>query len=140
MKIMLITLLSAVLLMTGCAASGPVFTPAEKLDPNQSFVYIYRPDSLIGCGVTPHIYIDEVKKGPLKNNGYLVCSAEPGKRMIEATSLGVKPLVIYLDIVAGSEYFVRWWFDSDGMTYSYHMGLIPSEYALREIRGAKKSE
>lgn len=138
----ILVLLPVVLLMTGCAANGPAFTPAENLDPSQSLVYIYRPGNIVGCGLAPRIYIDEVEKGKIKNDGYLVYPIGPGKRMIEAR-WWENILTVYLDVVAGEEYYVRWFADSEGVYSSsiiMSFGLIPKEYALNEIRHTKKSE
>lgn len=134
--------LSAALLLTGCAANGPVFTPEENVNPSKSLVYIYRPGNVVACGWTPRIYIDEVEKGRLKNDGYLVCAIDPGKRMIEST-WGGNMLTQYLDAVAGEEYYFRWFADFGegyGTSITISFGLIPEEYALREIQHTKRSE
>ncbi len=141
MRMALFALLSVVVFLAGCAASGPAFVPAENVDiENKALIYVYRPDSLAGGNVTPRIYIDEIDKGLLKNNGYLVCSIRSGTRMIEATSWGAKRLTMYLDVIAGREYYIRWWPESGYLSHCYHMKVIRKEDALPEIRHAKKSQ
>ena len=141
MKKLLFTVLGSAMILTGCAANGPAFALMEHSDPNEAVIYFYRPDMFFGDAAMPTICIDEVKQGVLKHKGYLVCSVQPGRRMIESTTaLGMRPLTMYLDAAGGNEYFVRWWFVSNGMSYSYHLGLIPREHALREIQLARKSE
>ena len=144
MKIAKFILLSLLFFITGCTASGPAFSPVENSDINKSLVYIYRPYSAIFCGVAPYVYIDDVKHDQLKNNGYLVYTVDPGKRIIETNCNLSTPLTLYLDVVAGNEYYVRWSVDVDtnfvAVMHTNQLGLIPKEYAIHEIRQTKNSQ
>ena len=144
MKIAKFMLLSLVFLITGCTASGPAFSPIGNPDINKSLVYIYRPYSVICCGVAPYVYIDDVKHEQLKNNGYLVYTVDPGKRIIETNCKLSDPLTLYLDVVAGNEYYVRWSVEAKTnfgtIIHTFKFGLIPEEYAIQEIRQTKKSQ
>jgi hypothetical protein len=130
----------SVLMFSGCIASGPAFRPSDELKTDsKALVYIYRPGNLIGCGIAPTVYVDEIKLGNIKNDGYLVCSVDPGKRVVELVNWG-DPSTIYIDTVAGNEYYVRYFVDSDVSHIFFQLALIPKEFALREIQHTKKSE
>ncbi len=136
-------LLSLVFAGTGCTASGPIFSPAENPGSNKSLVYVYRPFNIVACGVAPYVYIDGVKHDSLKNNGYLVYAVEPGTRIIETNRGLSESLTVYLDVVAGNEYHIRWSVDTNTtgvcVIHTYTLGLIPKEYAIREIEQTKNS-
>jgi hypothetical protein len=137
MKPILIALAGAVICISGCTASGPAFTQEKIVDANKAVVYFYRPFSVAGCAVTPHVYIDEVKHGPLKNNGYLVYFVEPGKRMVELRDAMLGgPLTIYPDIEAGKQHYIR----CALAPYRIELAVIPEEYAIREIINTRKAE
>ena len=137
MKTVVLTLICSLVFIAGCTANGPVFSPIKTAEENKAVVYIYRPFSVAGCALTPHVYIDEVKHGPLKNNGYLVYFVEPGKRMFELRdAMWDEPLTIYPDIEAGKQYYIR----CTLAPYRIELGVIHEEYAIREIRNTKKSE
>ncbi len=127
--------------LTGCTASGPPFSPAATLDANKAVVYIYRPFDIIGSARSPHVYIDEVKYGSLKNNGYLVYFVEPGKRIIRL-SYGAwdKPMRIYPDLEAGKEYYFRLTYKSEIGSIVTQFGMIPEEHAKQEIAPTKRAE
>jgi len=143
MKIAKPVLLAVTFFIAGCTAGGPAFSPVENPDINKALVYIYRPFNIVGFGVAPCVYIDEVKQGELKNNGYLVYPVDPGTRIIETKDGLSDPLTLYLDIVAGEEYYVRWSIDTDtnwgAVTHTYSLALIPKEYAAQEIKCTKKA-
>ena len=144
MKYTLYTLLIVLCFITGCAADGPAFIRAEHLQsPDQALICFYRPIHCAALGSGPRIYIDEVEKGQLKPKGYLVRTADPGTRMIEGNFSGLL-MTIYLDVVAGEEYYIRWYtsdeFTGSGVLVTSTWGVIPKEYALAEIQKTKRSE
>ncbi len=136
--------LSLVLFIIGCTAGGPAFSSVENPDTDKSLIYLYRPFNIVGCGMAPYVYIDEVKHDSLKNNGYLVYAVEPGMRIIETNCSLSDPLTLYLDVVAGNEYYIRWWIETNtnwgSVIHKYKLGLIPKEYAINEIKQTKNSQ
>jgi hypothetical protein len=140
MKIIKVFLASLFVFIIGCSANGPAFSPIATPDTNKAIVYIYRLSNFVGCGMVPDVYIDEVKYGPLKNNGYLVYSVEPSKKMIEVRHWGGDVLTIYPDLIAGQEYYIRLNFSLELNVIKMELGLIPKEYAIREIIYTKKSD
>lgn len=141
MKIIQLVLASLSVLVGGCTAGGPAFSPTEVVNADKALIYIYRPFNVIGCGLAPCVYIDEVKYAPLKNKGYLVCFIEPGKRMIELREpMWSKPLTVYPDLESGKEYYIRLAFYSEVGGIKIEFGSIPKEYAIREIIYTQKVE
>ena len=139
-KSVVIMLIVSFIFLTGCMASGPIFSPVEKADSGKAVVYIYRPFTIFHCMWAPDIYIDEVKHGPLKNNGYLVYFIEPGKRIIEIRGTMFSEtttfLTLYPDLDAGKDYYFRLSIGSS----KYVFAQIKKEYAISEITGTKKSD
>ena len=140
MKTIKLILAGLFIFIAGCSANGPAFSPTANPDTNKAVVYVYRLSNFVGCGMVPGIYIDEVKHGSLKNNGYLVYFVEPGKRMIVVRNMGEDLLTIYPDFIAGEEYYIRLNFSLELNVIKMELGLIPKEYAIREIIYTKKSE
>jgi hypothetical protein len=141
MKAVILVLAGSFVFMTGCTANGPAFSPVENPDANKAVVYIYRPFNIVGAGETPDVYIDEVKYGPLKNNGYLVYFVEPGKRMIANKDPHVpEPMAIYPDLEAGKEYYIRRAYVSNIGSIGIQIAVIPKEYAIQEIKLTKKAD
>lgn len=82
MKLSIIPLLSAVALLTGCAASGPKMTdmassiPALKSD--QGRVFFYRTSSLMGAALQPSVNLDGKVVGDSKPGGFFYVDAAVG--------------------------------------------------------------
>jgi hypothetical protein len=142
-KIPKLILLSAIIFVAGCGASGPPFSPVQNPDISKAMVYIYFPFSLFDWPVEPSIYIDGVEYGKLRSNGYLVYTIDPGTRIIEAKSAKVS-LAVYPEFVAGNEYYIRWLMQESytvaTIRTEYSLKLVPKEYAIQEIVYTKKSQ
>jgi hypothetical protein len=64
-------------ILSGCAASGPMFNKNNNnVEPEMSRVITYNP--LSGSYVIPYISIDENTIGLLRRGGYLIHDAPPG--------------------------------------------------------------
>ncbi|MFA0791126.1 hypothetical protein ACCI51_11270 [Microbulbifer echini] len=53
-------LLILVVIVSGCAASGPVFSPLPASE-TRATVYIYRPKTVVNCCVSPELFVNEKK-------------------------------------------------------------------------------
>jgi Protein of unknown function (DUF2846) len=140
MRAIILILAGSFVFITGCTASGPAFSPVEITDANKAIVYIYRPSNFIGGGSNPPVYVDEIKQGRLQNNGYLVYSIKPGKRMIGIEDLTPEPLTIYPDFIAGKEYYIRLSFKTEFTKVVTMFEVVPKECAIQEIKLTKKAE
>jgi hypothetical protein len=98
-----------VLFLSGCAASGPTFTPAEKLGPNEGLVYIHRDNGFGLGGRTAYFYINGVNIFDLDRKGYSWISLPAGHYTLRQkwpADVTPKSLSIELDIEAGqTRYF-----------------------------------
>jgi hypothetical protein len=70
--------ISALLLMTGCSATGVKFSPTETIEPGKSIVYIYRKKRMVGAANQPHVFLNGNHVSQLLNGGYSYSSVEPG--------------------------------------------------------------
>lgn len=112
----LIIVLFVSLVLSGCGASGSQFTDFTKPSKNKSMIYIYRPFSTYGAGLSYSVYTgnkikltenDEI--GYLRNNGYIYKEMSPGENIqfkadyVNSVSLDLKPNEIYC--IKGATYF-----------------------------------
>ena len=67
----------ATLSLFGCGAQGSAFQP-EAPTKASGLVYVYRVNKLFGVAVGNDIVIDGVKRGTLRNAGYLTYQLSPG--------------------------------------------------------------
>ena len=82
MKLFSIAVISAALILSGCAASGPKMTemqasmPALKAD--QGRVFFFRSDSMMGAAIQPSIQFDGSVVGDSKPGGFFYVDALTG--------------------------------------------------------------
>lgn len=60
----------AIIAITGCSATGPVFSEAPAPKKSEALVYIYRPDAIYYSGIQSHFYLNDVKVASLNKEGY----------------------------------------------------------------------
>lgn len=75
----LIPLLSLLLFLSGCSASGPRYQSTQLTSQSNGLIYIYRPAQFVNGGGYPEILINNESIGPLKNGGYLYAEVSPGR-------------------------------------------------------------
>lgn len=68
----------AALVLAGCSATGPRFTPTDA-PKGSALLYVYRPDSLTLGARTAAIEVNGRRAVGLKNNGYALIKLTPGK-------------------------------------------------------------
>ncbi|MEM1145564.1 MAG: DUF2846 domain-containing protein [Pseudomonadota bacterium] len=142
-------LLISVLFLSGCAASGPLFSevvPAE----GKGVLYVYRSNAMVNCCVSPVIYINGAESGSLKNGGYIPVVLDPGTYEVAAenTSVGFNKVSTKVEIVAGKSHYVKWYigdlveidFLAYASKYEYHLFPVDRGLAKNEISGLKLSD
>jgi Protein of unknown function (DUF2846) len=79
--------LAAVLLLSGCGASGQQFKLEAKPDSNRALLYVYRPTTLLGIGNpdVPFIHLDGRRLGRIRIGGYLAIPISPGRHKLTTT-------------------------------------------------------
>ena len=78
-----IRLLTVVLMLAGCASSGPTGKEllTGSIKPDKARLVVYR-SNVMGFAVQPDVNIDSKKIGQATPNGFLVCELPPGKHTV----------------------------------------------------------
>lgn len=100
----------ALVMLSGCAATGAPFALEQEVSKNKATIYIYRPEIAVNCCVAPNISINNENIGQLKNGGYLSAIVSPGSITVEAVNknVGFKSLKLTIDAESGQIYYLRW--------------------------------
>jgi len=91
----LISLILAIFILSGCAATGKNFSTLEPLSSSEATVYIYRPSKFFQGGTWPTVFIDGEERFTLKNEGYVFIDLSPGEHEIK---------------IGKSHFFANWMF------------------------------
>ncbi|HUT37301.1 MAG TPA: DUF2846 domain-containing protein [Planctomycetota bacterium] len=76
--------LAAALVVTGCSATGPLFSGLPRVQSNEAAIIVYRPSCFTLSGAYPNVYLDGVKQAALRNGGYVELRVPPGEHVVEA--------------------------------------------------------
>ena len=68
-----------VIALQGCATLGDAYKSVDFVPKNKSLVYIYRPSSFVGGGISYYIYANDKIVAKQYNGGYFSYITEPGK-------------------------------------------------------------
>jgi len=121
-------------LLTGCAASGPLFQPAPPPDSGKALVYIYRPDGFMLGGRDAHIYVDNKNVVNLSAAGYTHFQVDPGSHIIKQKwpldLMTFDTLELPLEASAGETYYYRF-FSGSGDTCT--SGNICFKWTLQRV-------
>jgi Protein of unknown function (DUF2846) len=107
---------AVIVFLTGCAASGPVFTPHQGIQPDQALLYVFRPDVHAMSVLAAEIEVDGKVQAQLENNGYMALPLAAGRHVVvqrwKAGLLGEKglenkPISTTVDLAAGSVTYLR---------------------------------
>ena len=83
MKLHHALVLSAFVLLTGCASDSARFPGLIAPSPGKAVVYIYRVDSVVDyVGVAPNVRVNYESKGPLLVYGYIRVEVDPGPTQV----------------------------------------------------------
>lgn len=74
------------ILIAGCSASGPAFTPLDPIPFGKGVVYIYRTPSFVGGGVYGTVSANKKPLTKIKNGGYFPYVSDPGKVHFEVST------------------------------------------------------
>ena len=97
--------LFVVLLVAGCAASGPRFVPVEAVPQEKALVYIYRNNSIVGGAIRYHVSVGDEPIVHLIRGGYYPYLADPGETTFWAKTEAREEITEYLQ--AGRTYYLR---------------------------------
>ncbi|ARN72654.1 hypothetical protein BST96_00105 [Oceanicoccus sagamiensis] len=160
MKFVKLFFLVGIMVLGGCAASGPVFVKPESVPAEKSLVYFYREMGFVASAVCFTIFIDGREIGCLKVGGYLRAEVDPGESIIVASYKDgderVQPLSLQKNFQQGEVYYYEYVStlysvgDMDGgvsrneytiPVMPFSNGLIPrtESEALQEVSKLKES-
>ena len=99
---------AALLVLGGCATSGPTYTEfqptAPKLDPANGRIYLYR-SSVLGAAVQPAVRVNNEVVGAAQPLGFFFVDRKPGEYVISTTTEVERNLSLTLE--AGQTRYVR---------------------------------
>lgn len=100
---------AVVLLLQGCAATGPkgseMATTLSSVPPGYGRIVFFRSGSFVGGGVQPDIRVDGQVVGQSKPGGFFYADVAPGKHVASASTETTANLEI--QVVAGQTHYVR---------------------------------
>lgn len=105
-----IAILSSMILLGSCAASGPSFIPYIASDESSSTIYVYRPKRAVNCCVSPMVYLDGIEQSYLKNGGYLPLEVTQGQHEVTVGDgkNGFTAATVEMEFKGGGSHYLRW--------------------------------
>lgn len=67
------------LFLSGCAATGPIYRPADNVNPKNAVIYVYRGTGFAFGARSAYFYINNVNVFDLDQGGYSWVSLPPGR-------------------------------------------------------------
>ena len=123
-------------LLSGCAPSlGPVYQKAELAPNDKGLVYIYRPSSFVGGGVSYDVKVGEIPVTTLYNGGYYPYFSSPGE--IEFWAKTESRSAVTLDVEAGETYFIKGTVGVGFLIGRPHLSVETNENGTLEIATCK---
>lgn len=122
-------------LVSGCASLGPVYQNVEMVPQDKGLVYIYRPSSFVGGGVSYDVKVGETPVTTLYNGGYYPYFSDPGE--IEFWAKTESKSAVTLDVKVGETYFVKGTVGVGFLVGRPHLSVVPNETGSQEIVDCK---
>ena len=102
--------IGAVVLLSGCGASGQQFSQFSTPKPDRAQVYVYRPESFVGGGVYYDIHVTnpmnaDLIVGELVNGSYMEFDVPSGESEVWGKTEAKSSVT--LDVKTGETYCVR---------------------------------
>lgn len=136
--IVLLTIgLSSTFLLLGCSSKGPKFSEMQKAETDKGLIYVYRPSSFVGGGVSYDIHVkksdgtDEVL-GNLKNGGYLQYKTKPDEIEIWAKTESTSSVT--LDVQANKMYCIKGEVGVGLFVGRPHLSIVDNTLCTQEIK------
>lgn len=133
--IITVMLIWAVLLVSGCATLGPQYSKVEQVPVDRGLVYIYRPASFVGGGVSYDVHANQDVVTTLYNGGYYPYLSKPGEMEFWASTESKSSIT--LDVKPGETYFVKGEVGVGFLVGRPHLMVVARETGEREITACK---
>lgn len=135
-NVIVIASLLLITLLTGCGAKlGPVYQKAEEIPLDSGLVYIYRPSSFVGGGVSYDVKVGDTSITRLYNGGYYPYFSAPGE--VEFWAQTETRSAVTLDVKAGETYYIKGTVGVGLLMGRPHLMVVPAEIAINEIVDCK---
>jgi hypothetical protein len=122
-------------LLSGCANLGPVYTKVDMVPPNKGLVYIYRPGSFVGGGISYDVKVGDAPVTTLYNGGYFPYFSNPGE--VEFWAKTETKSAVTLDVKAGETYFIKGTIGVGFLMGRPHLLVVPNDLGAKEIADCK---
>lgn len=97
-------------------------------------VYIYRPKKIVGSGLDPSVFCDEVELGRMDNGRYIMLKLKPGRHLVHMTD---KKKGYELNMAGGQTYYFRVGIESGTWKGQGKITLDDNERGEKEVKKLK---
>jgi Protein of unknown function (DUF2846) len=134
--------LTCALILSACAASGPLYEPAPLPAAAGALIYIYRPSGFALGGRDAYFYIDDVNVVDISNNGYSWLHLPAGEYTLKQkwpfdVTYGLQTLELKVRWLPERTYFYRLETSIRGPSVEWRLREVSSETAITEIQRCK---
>lgn len=134
-----ILMVLALLLLSGCAATGSQFTGVEAASsPKIGVVYFYRPKAFVGGGVKVQLADNGEDIMRLQNGQFARYEVMPGKHEFRTDTMAIDKAV-EVEIEAGKNYFIRAGIRQGAWTSTWFLTRVYEDEAVAELMTCCKS-
>lgn len=134
--IIIAALFACMLFLNGCGPTlGQIYQKADTVPENMGMVYIYRPSSFVGGGISYDVKVAETPVVTLYNGGYYPYLSKPGE--VEFWAETESKSSVTLDIKAGESYYIKGTVGVGFIVGRPHLMLVSQEVAESEISKCK---
>lgn len=123
------------LLTTGCASLGPVYSSVDKIPDDTGLIYFYRPSSFVGGGASYDIKNNDTVITTLYNGGYYPYFSGPGEKEFWAQTESKSSVT--LDVKPGETYYIKGEIGVGFLIGRPHLMVVAPEIAAKEISECK---
>lgn len=122
-------------LLSGCTSLGPIYQKVDTLPEDKGLVYIYRPNSFVGGGVSYDVKVGEKPIMTLYNGGYYPYFSSPGE--VEFWAKSESRSAVTIDVETGKTYFLKGTVGVGFLVGRPHLTIVSSETGMSEIKECK---
>jgi hypothetical protein len=129
----------ALLCIAGCA-TGPTFTPVDKVPDGKAMIYVYRMFNVGGVASSHRIYANGELVADFANASYYPFIVSPGKITFSSKSESISPIIdlanskdnlLTIEAIAGQTYYAEFHI---GDTWGPKLFLVSQEVGSKRIQ------
>lgn len=136
MRFVLSVIIAAgVVLMSGCATLGPIYTKVDTVPEGRGLVYVYRPSGFVGGGVAYDVKVGDNVVTTLHSGGYYPYFSAPGE--VEFWAKTESRSAVTIDVKPGQVYYVKGTVGVGFFVGRPHLIVVPNEVGEKEIVACK---